>query len=89
MRLSIKAFAITFALLWAGCVLIVGIFNMISAPYGSSFLQMISSVYPGVHNSRTLGSVLIRTGYALVDGGLGGLFFAWLYNMFSAAWEKP
>ncbi|HUY12868.1 MAG TPA: hypothetical protein VMX16_04450 [Terriglobia bacterium] len=89
MRLSIKACTISLALLWAGSVLLVGLLNLIFPCYGFTFLQMISSVYPGFHNSRTIASVLIGTGYALVDGGLGGLFFAWLYNAFSGDMKGP
>ena len=89
MRLSIKACSISLALLWAGSVLLVGLLNLVFASYGFTFLQMISSVYPGFHNSRTIASVLIGTGYALVDGGVGGFFFAWLYNAFSSATERP
>lgn len=88
MRLSIKACTISLALLWSGCVLFVGLANLIFASYGYNFLQMMSSVYPGFHNSRTVASVLIGTGYALVDGGLGGFFFAWLYNVFSGRSER-
>jgi len=88
MRLSIKACVVSFALLWGGCLLFVGIINLACASYGSAFLQMMSSVYPGFHNSRTILSVLVGTGYALVDGGLGGFFFAWLYNVFGGRSER-
>ncbi|MGH9432195.1 MAG: hypothetical protein ACRD3T_11690 [Terriglobia bacterium] len=66
----------------------VGIINLISASYGYNLLQMLSSIYPGFHNSHTILSVLTGTGYALVDGGLGGFFFAWLYNVFSSGSER-
>lgn len=89
MRLSIKACAISLALLWGGCVLLVGLINLVFASYGSTFLQLISSVYPGFYDSRTIASVLVGTGYALVDGGLGGLLFAWLYNVFSGGSARP
>ncbi len=88
MRLSIKACTISFALLWGGCLLLVGFINLIFGSYGYNFLQMMSSVYPGFHNSRTAAGVVVGTGYALVDGALGGLFFAWLYNVFSSRSER-
>jgi hypothetical protein len=81
MRLSGRALAIAAGLLWGGAILLVGLVHLAGASYGSAFLQTISSVYPGFHASRTLGDVLVGTAYGLVDGGLGGLLLAWLYNV--------
>jgi len=83
MRTSNKSLAITIALLWGGAVLIVGLANLACPTYGTVFLQWTSSIYPGFHNSRTFVDVLVGTGYALVDGAVGGLLFGWLYNLFS------
>jgi hypothetical protein len=83
MRLSIKGMAIACGLLWAGAVLCTGIVHLASPSYGSSFLDGVSSIYPGFHGARSVGDALVGTGYALIDGGLGGLFFAWLYNLFA------
>jgi hypothetical protein len=85
MRLSLKALAITSALLWGGCILLTGLVNLASPEYGFSFLQMVSSVYPGYHVTHSIGSVLAGTGYALVDGAFGGLLFGWLYNAFAGS----
>lgn len=82
MRLSVKGLALASGLLWAGCLFFVGIANLIVPSYGAVFLQSISSIYPGYHNSRHFLDVLVGTGYALVDGGVGGLVVAWLYNSF-------
>ena len=80
MQLSIKALGITSALLWGGAILLCGIANLASASYGAEFLRVMSSIYPGFHASRTIGDVLVGTCYGLVDGGLGGVVFGWLYN---------
>jgi hypothetical protein len=80
MRLSAKALGITGALIWGGAVLVCGIANSASGSYASEFLKLLSSIYPGFHGSRTVGDVLVGTGYGLVDGGLGGLVFGWIYN---------
>ncbi len=82
MRLSVKALAYTCALLWGGCLLTVGLLNLAAPSYGANFLQSMSSVYPGYHATRSFVDVLVGTGYALVDGGIRGLIFAWLYNLF-------
>ncbi len=83
MKLSVKAFAITAALVWGGAILITGIFYLIVPPYGEHFLLTISSVYPGFHVSGSFLDVLAGTGYGLIDGGVCGCLFAWLYNLFA------
>ena len=81
MRFSLKALAVVAALLWGGGVLFVGLVNLAAPSYGTMFLQCVSSVYPGFHNSRTFIDVLVGTAYALVDGAGAGLLFGWLYNL--------
>ncbi|HUJ30850.1 MAG TPA: hypothetical protein VLY23_06180 [Candidatus Acidoferrum sp.] len=83
MRLSIKGMAIAGGLLWGGGVLFLGLIHVASPPYGASFLEGISSIYPGFHGARTFGDAVVGGAYALVDGGVGGLIFAWLYNLFA------
>ena len=83
MQLSAKAMALTIALLWGGSVLLVGLMNLASPTYGIYFLSLTSSIYPGFHVSRTVGDVLVGTSYAVVDGGIGGFLFGWLYNVFA------
>ena len=81
MKISLKAIAIATGVLWGGVILFLGLVNLASPSYGLSFLQMVSSVYPGFHASRTIGDVLVGTGYALIDGAVGGLLFGWIYNL--------
>lgn len=83
MPLSVKALSIVFGLLWGGAMLAVGLANLAAPSYGLAFLRGMSSIYPGFHASRTFADVLVGTGYALVDGALGGFFFGWLYNFFA------
>jgi len=82
MRLSLKAMAIAGGLLWGGGILFVGLMNLIFPSYGSSFIQLTSSVYPWVHDTRSIGNVAIGTIDGLIDGGVAGLLLAWLYNAF-------
>lgn len=82
MRPSMRALAFTCAVLWGGCLLAVGLINLAVPTYGLDFLRGMSSVYPGYHASRSFLEVLVGTGYGLVDGAIGGLIFAWLYNLF-------
>jgi hypothetical protein len=83
MTISVRSLAITSALLWGGAVLFVGLINLATPTYGAAFLQGVSSIYPGYHDSRHFLDVLVGTGYALIDGGVGGAVFGWLYNFFS------
>ncbi len=80
MKLNIRAAAATSALLWGGAVLTVGVANLIQPSYGGAFLRMVASIYPGYHHRRTPAQIAIGTGYALVDGAVGGAVCAWLYN---------
>jgi len=82
MKLSVKALAFTSAVLWGLAMLAMGLANLIWGSYGQEFLQMMSSVYPGYHASRTLAEVAVGTLYGIVDGFIGGAVFAGLYNQF-------
>jgi hypothetical protein len=80
MRLSVHGLAFTGALLWGGCLLMLGLMNLAVPAYGHAFLQGVGSVYPGFYQTRTFANVLVGTVYGAVDGGLGGALLAWLYN---------
>jgi hypothetical protein len=80
MRLSVKALAMTSALAWGGCLLFVGLCHLFVPTYGVGFLDVMSSVYPGFHASRTAADVAVATGYGFVDGAVGGAAFGWVYN---------
>ena len=80
MKLDISALALTCGLIWGGAVLVVAVANQLWSPYGGALLNLAASIYPGYHPSGGVGSVVTGTAYALVDGGVGGAIFAWLYN---------
>ena len=82
MKLSLKSLAITSAILWGGSMLLLGIANAIWPTYAVAFLQMMDSIYPGYHATGSIGSVIVGTLYAVVDGAICGLLFGWLYNKF-------
>ena len=84
MRLSAKALAMAGALVWGGYgMLVTGLLNLIWPPYGEHFLITMSSVYPGFHANRTIGDVLTGACYGALDGAVGGLLLAWVYNFFT------
>jgi len=83
MKASIGAITVTSALLWGGCMFLVGLINLAYPSYGAEFLRVMSSVYPGADTTRTIGRVLLGTGYGLVDGAVAGYLFVLLYRLFS------
>jgi ABC-type phosphate transport system permease subunit len=83
MRLNTVAMAIAFGMFWGTCVLIVGAANLIWPTYGQALLQICASIYPGYHPGSGIGSVIVGSIYALVDGIVGGAIFGWLYNLFA------
>ena len=84
MKLSVKGLAMTGGLLWGGCVFFVGISNLIWPSYGTAFLEMIASVYPGYGAVAGIGSVIVLGLYGALDGAVGGALLAWLYNRLAA-----
>ena len=82
MRLSTRAAMLSAGVLWGGCMLCLGLLNLMAPPYGSDFLHLIASIYPGYHPSGTLSDALVGAVYGLADGAVGGLLLAWMYNIF-------
>ena len=83
MQLSVKAMALTVGILWGGAILFVGLVSLFSPGYADEFLRIVSSFYPGFHHSGRLGDLLVGTAYGLIDGAIGGVVTAWLYNFFA------
>lgn len=83
MKLNITAMALAAGLLWGGAMLLVALGNLMWPPYGAAFLNFAASIYPGYAPSGEMGSAIMGTLYALVDGAIGGLIFAWVYNRFA------
>jgi len=83
--LSVKGLALTVGILWGGCVLLVGLGNLIWPSYGVAFLEIARSLYPGYAHTAGFFGVIVGTLYALLDGAIVGAVFAWLYNKFRGA----
>jgi hypothetical protein len=82
MKLSTTSLALAFGILWGCGVGFVALAHLVFPSYGTSFLEVVGSIYPGFHAARNIGDAMIGTGYALLDGTVGGFVFGWLYNMF-------
>ena len=80
MKLSLKAVAMTAGLMWAGCILLIGIVHLAHPQYGAGFLAMMGSLYPGLHFAHSWENVLAGTVCGFVDGVIVGSLFAWIYD---------
>jgi len=85
MKLNVKAFAVTCGLVWG-----LGVFLLtwwIIAFEGSTGqVPFLGQLYRG-YNISAAGS-FIGLIWALADGAIGGLIFAWLYNFFAVQCKK-
>jgi len=72
-------------LVWAGAFLMVGVTNLIWPGYGTTFLQLVASVYPGYEATGSVSAVIVGTVYALFDGAIFGLFSA---GFIICSWAK-
>ena len=87
MKLSTKGLALASGILWGLAMLVMGLANLVWGSYGQQFLQLMASVYPGYHATRSIAEVVVGTLYGFVDGLVGGAIFAWLYNQFAGSSE--
>jgi len=85
MKLNVKAFAFTCALLW-GAMLFCITWWIILFDGATGDPTLIGAVYRGYCVSPT-GS-LIGLAWGLVDGFIGGAMFAWLYNTLDGCFTK-
>lgn len=87
MKLNIKAFALTFSILWGfGIFFLTWWIIAFDGPTGE--VTFIGHIYRG-YSISPVGSI-IGLLWALADGFIGGAIFAWLYNrlLFSPSCSK-
>ena len=77
MKLDVKAFALTYAIVWGGG-LFLATWWIIALDGSSDAPTVLSSLYRG-YSISPVGS-LIGLVWATVDGLVGGAIIAWLYN---------
>ena len=71
-------------ILFGGSVLLTSILSQCCGGYGSTFLEVMASIYPGFEASGGFGDIVIGSLYGFADGFLGGAILAWLYNRCSS-----
>ena len=82
MKLDSKALAITFAIVWGGCVFLLALLNSIWPAFGRDFVNLVSSIYPGFHPGGIVEAVVGGL-YGALDGAVGGALLGWIYNRLS------
>ncbi|MEN8126828.1 MAG: bacteriophage holin [Planctomycetota bacterium] len=85
MKLNIKAFALSCGLIW-GFGLFFMAWWLIMLEDGNPESCLLNRMYPG-YTMTPVGS-LIGAAWGFFDAGIGGLVFAWLYNLFADKFNK-
>jgi hypothetical protein len=75
-KLSVKGLAISLGVAWAAAVLSIGWTSMFG--WGTSIVEALSSLYIG-YAPTWLGGI-IGAAWGFVDGAVGGLIIALVYN---------
>jgi hypothetical protein len=75
-KLSVKGLAVALGVSWAALVLFVGWVSIFG--WGTKFVEVLSSVYIG-YASTFVGGI-IGAIWSFVDGAIGGLIIALVYN---------
>jgi hypothetical protein len=81
MKLNVKAFALTSGIVW-GLGLFFLTWWVMAFDGATGEPTLIGQVYRG-YNISPLGS-LVGLIWAFIDGWVGGVLFAWLYNIIAA-----
>jgi len=85
MRLNVKAFALTCAIVWGvGLFLLTWWIMLFDGATGDA--TWLGSIYRG-YGISPIGSV-IGLSWGLIDAGICGAIFAWLYNTIASRFEQ-
>ena len=79
MQLSVKAFAVTAAIVGAVVWFISAMFAMLIPSWGEPFMELMAVIGPGVSGADWPSTALLVL-YGVIDGLVFGGLFAWLYN---------
>jgi xanthine/uracil permease len=79
-KCDVKALGLSCGIVWGAAIFISGIASMLF-DWATKFVDVFSGIYIG-YNATFLGSV-IGAAWGFVDGCIGGLLVAWLYNKFA------
>lgn len=80
MKLCILSFGVALGIVWAISMLVAGWVSIFG--WGSMFVNTMSSVYLGYEPS--FGGGIVGAIWGFVDGFIGGVLFAFFYNLISS-----
>jgi hypothetical protein len=83
MRISTRPVSLTFAMLVAILMIIVGPARLVSENHRQAFVEVTASLYPGYTGAENFPQVIIGALYGVLDGAVGGVVLNWLYNQCS------
>ena len=75
-KFKVSSFGCALGITWSLYVIFLGITSIFG--WGMSFVDAISSLYVGY--SASIVGIIIGGIWAFVDGYIGGVIFAWVYN---------
>ncbi|MCH7805947.1 MAG: bacteriophage holin [Proteobacteria bacterium] len=78
MKLNVKAFAIALGLVWGGAVFVFGLWATFFTP-AAGIVDYLGQFYIG-YAVGFVGAI-IGFVWGFADAAIGGLIFAWLYNL--------
>ena len=88
MKLNPSGLGIAAAVFFGLTAFAVALLNFVFPGYGTAFLRVLDSIYPGYTFGKWgFMGVIVVTGYAIVDGFIAGFIFGWLYNFFGGKKE--
>lgn len=79
MKLNIKAFSLTCAIIWAVLIILIAVIYKLTGSYARLFLDLLISIYPWT--SLSCKGLTLLAIWGFVDGLICGLVFSWLYNL--------
>ena len=80
-RLNAGALGLAVGIIWGVGVFVVALANMVTRGYGAQWLLTLASIYPGLGN--TPAGAIVGFLWGFVDGVIGGVLVAWVYNGFA------
>jgi len=85
MNLNVKAFTIAAGVIWGAAAFIFGLWASFYAP-AASVVDFFGQFYIGF--SEGFLGALVGFIWGFLDAGIGGLIFAWLYNLLAAKFKS-
>jgi len=84
-KLSVLSIGLAFGIMWALGVFLMGLVCW-QTGWGDKMVEVFASIYIG-YKPTLVGSV-IGGFWGFIDAFIGGIVFAWLYNLFLCACRK-